>query len=201
MPFEFARETTAPLAGLGSERRSLTQNWALPRSYAAAPVGRGRRVSEDRPRFPSPHGARRLPVFVGTHQDCGGDAEQKSLLGREQSACESRGVTYVPYVFTACCTFLCAIIMLSIGFAAYELDKLLSNDSMPEIDELVNHTVQILANADAASAYIRTTTQSGQIISDTALPQVLHALNASQAIVARLEQIAAHPVVQLSLGG
>ena len=72
---------------------------------------------------------------------------------------------------------------------------------MPVMDQLVNHTVGLLANADAASAHVRTAAHSGEVISATALPQVMGALNATQQIVARLEALARHPVVQLSLGG
>jgi len=77
----------------------------------------------------------------------------------------------------------------------------MSSSVMPVMSDLVNHTLGLLQNADAASMHVRVTAASGQAISDTALPQVMQALNATHAIVTRLENLAKHPVVQLSLGG
>ena len=71
----------------------------------------------------------------------------------------------------------------------------------PSVAEMTNHTMAILANGDAASMHVRNTLRSGEIMSDTALPQMLQALNATQAVVDRLERLAKHPTVQLSLGG
>ena len=52
----------------------------------------------------------------------------------------------------------------------------------PSVAEMTNHTMAILANGDAASMRVRNTLRSGEIMSDTALPQMLQALNATQAV-------------------
>ena len=71
----------------------------------------------------------------------------------------------------------------------------------PYIGEAINETMAMLHNAHATTQSVRLAAEGGEQVVATSLPQMFTMLNATQAIVARLERLAAHPVVKLSLGG
>lgn len=71
----------------------------------------------------------------------------------------------------------------------------------PYLDTAVNSTMAMLENALATTHSVRFAAEGGESIVSTSLPQMFTMLNATQAVVARLERLAAHPVIKLSLGG
>lgn len=71
---------------------------------------------------------------------------------------------------------------------------------LPYIGELANHTMSTLQHADETATMASDMMADGKMLSSTALPAMLDALNKSQHMVDRLERIAAHPTVKVSLG-
>ena len=65
----------------------------------------------------------------------------------------------------------------------------------------VNATMTMIQNAQATTKSVRYAAEGGETIVATSLPQMFTMLNATQAVVTRLERLASHPVVRLSLGG
>ena len=71
---------------------------------------------------------------------------------------------------------------------------------LPYIGELANHTMSTLQHADETATMASDMMADGKMLSSSALPAMLDALNKSQHMVDRLERIAAHPTVKVSLG-
>lgn len=71
---------------------------------------------------------------------------------------------------------------------------------LPYIGELANHTLSTLTHADETATMASDMMADGKLLSSSALPAMLDALNKSQHMVERLERIAAHPTVKVSLG-
>ena len=71
---------------------------------------------------------------------------------------------------------------------------------LPYIGALANHTMSTLEHADETATLASTMMADGKALSSTALPAMLDALNKSQHMVERLERLAKHPTVKVSLG-
>ena len=59
----------------------------------------------------------------------------------------------------------------------------------------------MIHNAHATTQSVRVAAAGGEQVVATSLPQMFMMLNATQTVVTRLERLAAHPIVKLSLGG
>lgn len=71
--------------------------------------------------------------------------------------------------------------------------------SRPYIMDAVNHTLSILSHVDQSAVGAEQMVHGAVDLTNTAVPALQHALNQSAAIVDRLERLAQHPVLQLSL--
>jgi len=69
----------------------------------------------------------------------------------------------------------------------------------PYAAEAIQHTMQILANADAATSGAHGVMDGAQLLSDNAVPAIRHALNQSSTMIDRLERLAQNPILQISL--
>jgi hypothetical protein len=70
----------------------------------------------------------------------------------------------------------------------------------PYMSRAANVTLNILSNADATTKSVRFAAESGEQVVSTSLPQMFTALNATRDVVGRMERLAAHPVVKVTLG-
>ena len=71
--------------------------------------------------------------------------------------------------------------------------------AMPFVLKALNHTLNVLTNADRSSLGAVQMISGMQSVTDLAIPAMRTALNQSIAIIERLEALASHPVLQLSL--
>lgn len=71
---------------------------------------------------------------------------------------------------------------------------------LPYLGDLANHTLSTMTHADQTALLAEGVLGDGKLLSGSAVPAMMRALNESQAIVARLERLAAHPTIRLSLG-
>ena len=73
---------------------------------------------------------------------------------------------------------------------------------LPYMGALANHTLSTLQHADETATMASDMMADGKMLSSTALPAMLDALNKSQHMVERLERLAKHPAatVKVSLG-
>lgn len=72
---------------------------------------------------------------------------------------------------------------------------------LPHVEELANYTKSTLRHADETATLASGMMSDGKLLSSSALPTMLDALNRSQHMVDQLERIAAHPTVRVSLSG
>lgn len=71
--------------------------------------------------------------------------------------------------------------------------------AMPFVLKALNHTLNVLTNADRSSVGAALMISGVQSVTDLAIPAMRTALNQSILIIERLEALASHPVLQLSL--
>ena len=72
--------------------------------------------------------------------------------------------------------------------------------AQPYMSEAMNHSMAIMRHAHNSSEALEVVMNDGRTISTTAVPAIAHSLNRSVAMVERMQQIAANPVVKVSLG-
>lgn len=70
----------------------------------------------------------------------------------------------------------------------------------PYIVSIMNHTISILRNVDASSFGAADVVNGARSVSSTAVPALQSALNQTAIMLARLEKLAEHPVLRVSLG-
>ena len=127
-----------------------------------------------------------------------GGARRVRFRGREY---DSRFDSMRSAILMATIAIFCLLIV-AISWIVWTLRSNLlqsTDEALPVVAELVNHTVGILRNADAASDSVRKATGAGERLTATALPDALTALNATTEIIHHLQHLASHPLLQLSL--
>ena len=75
----------------------------------------------------------------------------------------------------------------------------LRDTARPFVLEMVNHTMSILYHADHSMVGVNDMADGAASLSNQAVPAMRLALNQTSAMIARLEALAQHPVLQLSL--
>ena len=69
----------------------------------------------------------------------------------------------------------------------------------PYVYELGNHSMEIMRHAHNSTAALENVMIDSQTMSASAVPALTHSLNNTVAMVDRMQQIAAHPTIKLSL--
>ena len=72
--------------------------------------------------------------------------------------------------------------------------------AMPYVGEALNHTMNIMRNADTTTSGLVGTLDDVSHVTQAAVPAMEKALNQTSAMVTRLERLVAHPVLQVRLG-
>lgn len=134
------------------------------------------------------------------------DEEKQSLLSASTSQptrARSRLDSFTGLlVCTGTSLWLALLFTMYYGYWVFSDYMHYANDlAKPYLGEAVNATMSMIQNAQATTQSVRYAAEGGEAIVATSLPQMFTMLNATQAIVTRLERLAAHPVVKLSLGG
>ena len=106
-------------------------------------------------------------------------------------------------------SLLCASVCVGVSFLVFfgavytnlsDEIATVRDGARPYVHRALNHTMHILNNADASSADMATAVADVAALTHDTVPAMERALNQTSAIVARLEALAAHPVLQVSLG-
>ena len=104
-------------------------------------------------------------------------------------------------LFACGCLWLTALIFM--GFVYMEITagiERVHNNARPYLHFVMNHTMNMLDNADHASVGMSEAVDDVTQVTHSTVPAVQYALNQTTSIVSRLEALAAHPVLRLSLG-
>ena len=173
------------------------------RAHATGRVaGRGPHAAPQQSRPPERALARVWPqvASTGTHCDVDdGEGEQDSpLLG---------GTSPRRVALPACLLLTGVTVWLSLLTALYALFWI-ANASMaraadvaePYVDEAINATMVMIENAAATTLSVRRAAAGGETVVSTSLPQMFAMLNTTQAMLTRMQGLATHPVVRVSLG-
>lgn len=149
------------------------------------------------------HYARTQIVPTGTYGlRHGDDAEREYLLDRRDEA--RRGID-LPSSLTLCAAVALWTVIIAVVFMMYwqfsATMASMQTATAPYFREAINRTMSILANVDESTIGAHDMVDSAQSITDQAVPAMQLALNQTSAMIARLEKLAANPVMQISLTG
>ena len=107
-------------------------------------------------------------------------------------------------------TFLCCLTLgvvvagfVGVGLMWYEATTTVNEireATRPYVHQVLNHTMNIMDHADESSAGMSVAMSDVVEITHTTVPAMQLALNQTSEIVRRLERLAQHPVLRLSLG-
>ena len=106
-------------------------------------------------------------------------------------------VTQVLIVFTL------GFMIFSLLFFAYRVQSNVNwayAAAQPYMYEFSDHSMEIMRHAHNSSEQLEAVMIDGKELSGTAVPALAQSLNSTVAMVGRMQQIAANPVVKLSLG-
>lgn len=129
------------------------------------------------------------------------DEEKQALIPRPPQ--RMRGTIDLPSTITLCAAVsLWFLIIAVIGVMYWQFTSSVvdvRDAARPFIMEAVNHTMSILMHADQSMVGANTMVDGASTITNQALPALQLAMNQTSAMITRLEALAQHPVLQLSL--
>ena len=138
-----------------------------------------------------------------------GRAPRAASLAGAGSDCEhvtlriERRLARLLFVSQVLIVLILGFMIFSLLFFAYRVQ---SNANwayvaaQPYIYEFSNHSMEIMRHAHNSSEQLEAVMIDGRELSSNAVPALTQSLNSTVAMVGRMQQIAANPVVKLSLG-
>ena len=134
---------------------------------------------------------------LGTYSET--DSETKSLLPRR--ADESRmNLSASITLCAALCLWLMVVSVLFAGYWTFTSNvAAMREQARPFVLEALNHTMSIIQHADKSTVGVSDVVDGARDITGAAVPALQAAMNRTSEMLARLEQLAQHPVLQLSL--
>lgn len=127
--------------------------------------------------------------------------EKAPLQGYEQRRRDGMDLTNAITLCAAVSLWVLIVAFISIMYWQFTASvSTLRDTTRPYIEEMINHTMSILYNVDHSTVGAHDVVDGARSITASAVPALQHALNQSQAMINRLEELARHPVLQLSLG-
>lgn len=131
--------------------------------------------------------------------------EAEYLINRDQDSERRRGGIDLPSSLTLCAAVALWTVIIGVVFIMYwqfsSMAAAAQTAAAPYVSEAINHTMSILHHVDESTIGASDMVHSAQSITDTAVPAMQLALNQTSAMIARLEKLAANPVMQISLTG
>lgn len=127
----------------------------------------------------------------------------------EGDGASSMGTTDLVRLVTLQCvagTCLCVVglsIVVFLFMLYWQTSSLIVNFDVaarPYVAEALNTTMRIVGNADVSSAQILHALSDVATLTQSTVPAMQNAINQTSSIVTRLESLATHPVLRLSLG-
>ena len=142
--------------------------------------------------FQSPLGGRcRTQPLGASSSTAQYDAESQSLLGkRSHTGMElSSAITLCAAL---CLWFMVLVVLGAMYWTATSSVAVMRDAARPFFLEAVNHTLSVLRHADSSTLGVTN-------VVDSAVPALQAAMNRSSELLARMEALSQHPVLQLSL--
>ena len=134
-------------------------------------------------------------------QNIFGDDEFEPLMSNSNK--RRQGGLDLPTTITLCAAvslWIMVVVVVALLYWNVSSSVASARDSArPFVAEAVNHTLSILLNADRSMMGATKMVEGANSITDQAVPALENALNRSAMIIGRLEALAQHPVLQLSL--
>ena len=129
--------------------------------------------------------------------------ELEYLMNRRDNP--QRGGIDLPSSLTLCAAVALWTVIIGVVFIMYwQFSATVSAAqaaAAPYIGEAMNHTMSILHHVDESTLGASDIVNSAHAVTDQAVPAMQLALNQTAAMIARLEKLAANPVMQISLTG
>ena len=104
----------------------------------------------------------------------------------------------------AICTVCLCVSMLAIVcvlyFEARAAMATMASEAQPFVRTLMNHTTSVFANADASSVRVSDVMDNVALLAQDTVPAIERALNRTERMLARTEQLVADPVMHIRFG-
>jgi hypothetical protein len=140
-------------------------------------------------------GGRALPAAIG-HNGPHADSDKVTFS-------IERRLARLLFLSQVLIVFVLGFMVFSLLFFSWRLHSNASwayDAAQPYIYEFSNHSMEIMRHAHNSSAALENVMVDGQTLSNNAVPALTQSLNNTVAMVDRMQQIAANPVVKVSLG-
>lgn len=98
-----------------------------------------------------------------------------------------------------CCLFFILAVYIPVSLLFMSSAERVQVYVRPYIDQVANHTLSILTNVDRSTVGANDMVQGAVSVSEMAVPAMQAAINQTAQLLTRVEQLAAHPVLQLSI--
>lgn len=89
--------------------------------------------------------------------------------------------------------------LLFFSFRVYQAATLYSERVSPYVAEFSQHSMDIMRHADVSAASLEHVMHSTENLSTTSIPEIMESVNRTASMVARMQQVAANPVIKLSM--
>tara|TARA_B100001175_G_scaffold314984_1_gene325512 strand:+ start:1201 stop:1857 length:657 start_codon:yes stop_codon:yes gene_type:complete len=114
----------------------------------------------------------------------------------------SRRIARLLFISQVLIVFILGFMVFSLLFFSWRLHYNANwaySAVQPYVFEFSNHSMEIMRHAHNSTAALENVMVDGQTMSASAVPALAHSLNNTVAMVDRMQQIAAHPTLKLSL--
>jgi hypothetical protein len=128
------------------------------------------------------------------------DEEKLGLLNEQPRRERISSASAIVVCAAVALWFLVIIIIFIMYWQFTSSVATIRNTAEPFVLEAVNHTMSILFHAEHSMLDVNSMSKGASAIASQAVPAMQLALNQTSAMIARLEVLARHPVLQLSIG-
>ena len=98
-----------------------------------------------------------------------------------------------------CCLFFILAVYIPVSLLFMSSAERVEVYVRPYMDQVANRTLSILTNVDRSTVGANDMVQGAVSVSEMAVPAMQAAINQTAQLLTRVEQLAAHPVLQLSV--
>jgi len=125
------------------------------------------------------------------------DEEQRPLFAKDYRASDmSASIT----LCAAVSLWILLISLIGVMYVSFSSSVAAMREATkPYMMEAINHTMSVLTHLDQSSISANDVVDGARVVTNQAVPALQTALNQTSAMITRLEALARHPVLQLSL--
>ena len=134
----------------------------------------------------------------------GHDCEQQHLLGKEPLVPDKRrrAADYFSLCVASFLAVLALFVFTAMAVTYYRIDSAMEsveNAVAPNAAKMLASTMEMLEDSKATAKHFHHATEAGETLAIDSVPRLIESVNASAAMLQRLEKLLEHPVLQLSL--